>query len=663
MKVALNTMRRWRCASGCWMAAAVSVAFAACDGTPDSKPRPAATEAADEAPAATAPAAAPLRIPTWAELTARLAEAAKQAAAAEAAAIQKELKAAGSDGKALKALLGAGTLRLFDRAGALTTDGQDLLAELQQLDRHGIDKAGYRFKAIDDATLAVTAGLQAERAIWLGLERQPRAALVAAAAGLWLRGGEGSAVELARKGGDQLGKAGLQALDRAIAELVRTATASRLAIVHAEVELLRATLRHAIDTTYGLPAHPQKYTAPADIKRMADKYADELVKFVQASQGRLGAALRGRQPTHSQYPLLLGAYDTYKGLVDAGGWAPLPKLAAKQLKKGETNPLVPAIRARLRAEGYDPGPEGERFDDALEAAIKSFQARHQLDPDGVVTKTVCNELDVPAEKRLRQIQLSLQRLRESEGRDPGDDFHIWVNIAQQMLWVYDKGAPIDRHRVIVGNNDTDTDQLTALKGMINRTKMFSHKMTRVILAPKWFPTSRVVELELQPKLAKDPSFLEKEGYVREMQGDGTEVWYQKAGKSNLLGDVKFQGPNKFNIYLHDTPFRHLFSKARRPFSHGCVRVDKPVDLAELVLGRDRSMSAKEIRDIIKEREEKEIKLKTAIPVHVDYVIASVDEEGNVVFGYDVYGYDQAYFDGALPVEEAKEYKAGSTRGL
>ncbi len=634
-----------------------------CDGTPDPQ-RPQEPAQAGEAPTASAaPTAAPLRVPTWAELTARLAEAAKAAQAAEAAALQKELKAAGSDAKACKALLGSGTLRMLDRAGAVTADGQQLLAALQQLDRHGMDKAGYRFKAIDEATLAVTTALQAERTVWLSLERQPRAALVAAAAGLWLRGGEGSAVELARKGGDQLGKAGLQALDRAIPELTRTAMASRLAIVHAEVELLRATLRYAIDTTYGLPAHPQKYTAPAEIKRMADKYADELVKFVQGSAGRLGDELRSRQPTHSQYALLLGAYDTYQGLVAAGGWQPLPKLAAKQLKKGETNPLVPAIRARLRAEGYDPGPDGDRFDDPLEAAVKAFQSRHQLDPDGIVTKTVCNEMDVPAEKRLRQIQLSLQRLRESEGRDPGDDFHIWVNIAQQTLWVYDKGAPIDRHRVIVGNNDIDTDQLTALKGKINRTKMFSHKMTRVILAPKWFPTSRVVELELQPKLAKDPGFLEKEGYVREMQGDGTEVWYQKAGKSNLLGDVKFQGPNKFNIYLHDTPFRALFSKARRPFSHGCVRVDKPVDLAELVLGRDRSMSAKEIRDIIKEREEKEVKLKTAIPVHIDYVIASVDEEGNVVFGYDVYGYDQAYFDGVLPVEEAKEYKAGSTRGL
>ena len=641
----------------------LTVLTTACDSAREPKPKPAAAEAEAIEEVPSAATTQPERVPTWAEVTARVAEQAKLAQGAELAALARELKAAGADGKALKALSPASALRFYDRNGQLTSDGAELLAELGQLDRHGMDRNGYRIKGIDEATVAVTTAFAAERQVWLGLDRQPRAALVAAQAALWLRGGDSSAVDLARAGGDQLGSAGLRALDRALPQVVLTATASRLALLHADVELTRAALRYVIDCDHALPAHPVKYTPPGDVKRFSDKHADALTKFLDGAKGRLGAALRAKQPTHPQYPLLLGAYATYKELVDAGGWQPLPKLAGKQLKKGETNPLVGAIRSRLTAEGYAAGDGGDLFDEPLETAIKDFAGRHQLDQDGIVTKTVLNEMDVPAEKRLRQIQLALQRYRESEGRDPGDDFYIFVNIAFQKLWVFDKGAPIDKHRVIVGNNDIDVDQLTAMKGKINRTKMFSHKMTRVIIAPKWFPTSRVVELELQPKLAKDPSFMEKEGYVREMQADGTEVWFQKAGKSNLLGDVKFQGPNKFNIYLHDTPFRALFSKARRPFSHGCVRVDKPVDLAELVLGRDRGMSAKEIKDIIKEREEKEVKLKTPIAVHIDYVSAGVDEEGRAVFGYDIYGYDQAYYDGVLPVEEAKEYKAGSTRCL
>ena len=134
------------------------------------------------------------------------------------------------------------------------------------------------------------------------------------------------------------------------------------------------------------------------------------------------------------------------------------------------------------------------------------------------------------------------------------------------------------HRVVVGNNEIDVDQSTHQKGKINRTKMFSHKMVRVILAPRWYPTPRVVELELQKHLATEPDYLEKHGYVREAQADGSEVYYQKSGAENLLGEVKFQGPNKYNIYLHDTNARALFTRARRAFSHGSVRVQDPRQL-------------------------------------------------------------------------------------
>jgi murein L,D-transpeptidase YcbB/YkuD len=272
------------------------------------------------------------------------------------------------------------------------------------------------------------------------------------------------------------------------------------------------------------------------------------------------------------------------------------------------------------------------------------------------------ELDVPAEQRLKQIQLGLQRLRESEGRDPGD-YYVWVNIALQKMWLIQNGDVVQEHRVIIGNNDTDVDQATHMKGKINRTKMFSHKMVRVILAPRWYPTPRVVELELQKHLATQPDYLETHDYVRETQPDGTEVYYQKSGKENLLGEVKFQGPNKYNIYLHDTNVRPLFAKARRAFSHGCVRVQDPRELAEYILSHDRGMTAREIREAIEEKEEKIVNLKTPIAVHIDYVSAAVDEEGKLSFGADVYGYDKAFFDGALPVEEAKEYKAASVRGL
>lgn len=643
-----------------YLATLVALAgLAGCEGQePPKKPDEAVAPQAGPAQAAVAAPA-----PKLADIVQKIATAAKKAADDEAATVAKQLKAAGADKKVLELVAPAGTLRFYSRDGTLNKDGADVLALLADLDRHGLDKSGYRLGQIDQATAAVTQAFGEERKVLLTLEKQPRAALVAAAAALWLRGGDGSAVALSRAGAEQLGENGLRALDAALPTLATAAQKSREALIAADQELLRATARYVVDFDYATPAHPLKYTPPAEVRKMTEKNAEAIAKVLKDNQGKLGDGLKKHWPNHPQYALLQGAYDTYKKLVDAGGWASLPKLTAKQVKKGEIGPYIVALRQRLQTEGYEVG-SGDRFDDDLEAAVKAFQGRHQLDPDGVVTATVHKELEVTAEKRLKLIQLAMQRYRESEGKMAADDdFFLFVNIAFQMLWVYDHGAIVDKHKVIVGNNDTDSDQVSAVKGKINRTKMFSHKMVRVILAPKWFPTSRVVELELQPKLAKDPSFLEKEGYVREVQPDGTEKWYQKAGKSNLLGDVKFQGPNAFNIYLHDTPFREKFSFARRPFSHGCVRVHKPVELAELILGRDKGMSGREIRDIIQEKEEKEIKLKTPLPVHIDYASAGVDDEGNVIFGADIYGYDQAFFDGVLPVEEAKEYKAGSTRGL
>lgn len=646
---------------------ALAMGLTACDAQePDkAKTKSENGESAQDpaSPEAAQPAA---KAVTLAELVTKISAAADKAKSTETAELAKLIKASGADAKVLSALHPGGALRFFGRDGQPNADAKALLALLAELDRHGIDKAGYRLAQLDQATTAVPAAMQAERGVLLTMTRQPLAAVVGGAAALWLRGGDGGAVQLSRAGADKLGPAGLQALDLAVPTLAEAATKARLAVLAADLELCRAATRYVIDAQLATPAHPVKAQTQAEIKKLAEKNADVILKILGDAPGRLGDALKALWPTHPQYAKLLDAADKYQQLVTAGGWQPLPKITDKAIKKGPVSPanaeFIKALRTRLRLEGYDVS-DGELFDEELETAVKAFQTRHQLEGDGIITRSLVLEADTPAEKRLRQIRLSLQRYRESEGRDPGNGFYIFVNIAFQTLWVMDNGEPIATHRVIVGNNDTDTDQLTMMKGKINRTKLFSHKMTRVILAPKWFPTQRVVELELQPKLAKDPSFLEKEGYVREVQPDGTEVWYQRAGKANLLGNVKFQGPNKFNIYLHDTPFRALFGKSRRPFSHGCVRVDKPLDLAELVLGRDQSMGAKAIRDIINEKEEKEVRLKTAIPVHIDYASAGVDEDGHAVFGYDVYGYDNAVYDGALPVEEAKEFKAGSTRGL
>ena len=634
----------------------------ACESTEEKRKPPTLTEKGAEEMAAKnqlQPVVKPLSL---SQIALQVAGEAKKLQDEEAPNLAKLVKNAGSDAKVLKTLYGQTEPRFYGRDGQLNADGQGLLDLLADLERHGVDKAGYRLAQIDAATRKVVEALTAERETQNLLEKTPHAALTALAASQWLHTSQGSEAELARAGGDKLTPAGLEGLSRVLPQLLTQGRSTREAILTADLELTRAVIRYVVDFTLAYPAHPLLYTSPAQVRKLADTHADKVLATLGASKGHVVETLKKLWPSHPQYALLLSAYDRYKKLADAGGWQALPKPWPKKIQKGETSPIIAAMRERLRAEGYEVGAPGDHYDDELLEAMKNFQARHLLESDGVVGKPTLVELDVPAEQRVKQIQLALERYRESEGKDPGD-FYIWVNIAFQQLWVYDDGKMIETHKVIVGNNDTDSDQQTQVKGKINRTRMFSQKMTRVILAPRWYPTQRVVELEMGPKMAKDPLYKEKEGIVMEVQPDGTEVVYQKAGKTNLLGDVKFQGPNKYNIYLHDTPFRNLFSKVRRTFSHGCIRVQNPVDLAELILGRDKGMSRAQIKSAIEEKEEVEVKLKSPIPVHIDYATVAVDDEGRVQWGADVYGYDEAFFAGALPVEEAKEFKASSARGL
>lgn len=645
----------------CFLASLVSAALLSCGGQGDRKPEPEAEEAAEStAPDQPAPGPA-VQVPTISEIAVQIAAQATQINAADALLPGKLAKAAGPDGKVLKVLYNKAELRFFGADGNLTADGSAVMQLLGDLDRHGIDKAGYRLTQIDAASQRITEAFAAERKALQTLEKQPRALQVATAAVKWLHSGAGGEITLVQAGGDKLAKGSLLALAGQVPALAKAAQDARAALWQADVEVARAVLRYLVDMQLAYPAHPQKYTSPASVRKTTETQAEKLTALLALSQGKAAEVMKGAWPTHPQYALLLAAGDEYRKLAKAGGWQPLPKMTAKAVKKGETGPFVVALRERLRAEGYD-GGLGEGFDAELLEAVSTFQGRHQLDPDGVVSKTTVAELDVTAEQRVRQIQLALERLRESEGRDPGDDY-VWVNIAFQRLWVTLGGKLEQTHKTVVGNNDIDVDQQTMLKGKINRTKMFSHKMTRIILAPRWYPTARVIELEIGKHLATQPDFLEKHDYVREMQPDGTEVYYQKSGKENLLGEVKFQGPNKHNIYLHDTNVRALFAKARRAYSHGCIRVQDPMDIAELLLSRDKGMSPGQIREAIKEKEEKVVQLKTPLWVHIDYVSAAVDDEGHTIFGADVYGYDQAYYDGALPVEEAKEYKAASVKGL
>ena len=654
----LRQSRRW--APG-W--SLVLVALVACDPAPPSEePAPqvqagagAAEAAIDIPPVAAAPVDAPDAAALSAQIAALVAKIERPGPGRA-----KAMAAVDEGRKVVDSLTSDKKLLFYKLDGNLTADGEEVLALLANVERHGVAVRPYHFERVDAATSRVVTSFESERAVKLKAASSGDAARVVAAAVQWMRSGKGSQPELDRAGLDTLDARARARMHSELPAIAAAVRQSREAVWAADVEVARVVVRYLVDFTLARPLHPHEPTSAATIRKLADKHADELIARLQGKRGAIAGVMKAAWPTQPQYAALLAAADRYAKIATESPWEKLPKLPGGKLERGARGPFVAALAARLRAEGYDVG-DGEVVDQAFVEAVQRFQRAHQLTDDGVVAPNTVRELDVSASSRLQLIRLALGRWREAGARDP-EDFYVWVYVAAQRVQVYDHGKVVREHRVIVGKDEEDIDYDKRIKGRINRTKLFSAKMTKITLAPRWYPTPRVIDLELGPALAKDPDYYEKHGYVSEMNGDGTETVYQRAGKTNLLGVVKFQFPNKHAIYMHDTPSKHLFKKSRRAYSHGCVRLENPLAMANYLLGRDKGWTKQKIKKIIDDREETTVNLKNAIPVYLDYVSVTVDE-GEITFWGDVYDYDRAALTGAVPVEEVEDYKPASTRGL
>lgn len=354
-------------------------------------------------------------------------------------------------------------------------------------------------------------------------------------------------------------------------------------------------------------------------------------------------------PTRPEYRRLRDALKTYRLLEAAGGWPALPD--GPTLKPGQSDARVPILRRRLAVTGElagDPpaSPDPRFYDSALEAAVRLFQRRHGLEPDGAVGRATRLALNVPAAERVRQIVINMERWRWLP-RDLGERY-LMVNLAAFELAVFDGTEVVHGTRVIVGEP-------------FRRTPVFSGRMTFLEVNPYWNVPPRIAREEILPKARRNPGYLAENGYT--LLSDWTEKavvvdpravdWSvpsaslryrvrQEPGDRNALGRIKFMFPNQFDVYLHDTPSKRLFAKASRTFSHGCIRVENPFELAETVLrltgttGWDRAAldaaAATGRRQIVR--------LATALPVHITYVTAFVDADGTVEFRDDVYGRDR-----------------------
>ncbi len=293
------------------------------------------------------------------------------------------------------------------------------------------------------------------------------------------------------------------------------------------------------------------------------------------------------------------------------------------LKVGMSDPRVPLIRQRFGlSPDMDAGANPIVYDTRLASAVADFQRENGLKPSGALTPRTVAALSGDEPGRLGATILANMEIRRWLPRAPGAD-RIEVNVPAYALALYRGGDIVHRTRVIVGKPDSPTP-------------IFSDRMRFLIVNPYWNVPESIISKELLPKLASDPTYLQRLGYeVSERRGK--LIVRQPPGERNALGRIKFMFPNDHAVYLHDTPARGKFAASRRAFSHGCVRVDQPFKLAEMVLGPQNGWSEARVRKMIGGKE-RTVDLPAPLPIHLQYFTAVVDERGELKLYDDIYGH-------------------------
>lgn len=422
----------------------------------------------------------------------------------------------------------------------------------------------------------------------------------------------------------------------------------RLALYDTALSL--SLLRFLHDLHYGR-VNPQGINF--NLKLREKKLAD-LPILIKGSlgQGTIAKLPEIVEPKLIQYQKLKQALAHYHQLEAIT--PPLQFQIKKSVRIGDHHPQIAELTKFLIAIGdlhedqKAVSPKGsELYTSKISKGVKKFQLRHGLAADGIIGNETASAISIPLSQRINQIELALERLRWLPEIYAGS--YIIVNIPAFQLWAFDdiskKNPEIVNMKVVVG------------KALKNQTPVLMAKMRYIDFMPYWNVPYSIVKNEILPKLIKDPDYLNKEN-MEIVTGFGTqaktvEVSYgslmqlkqgslkirQRPGRKNALGRVKFMFPNKEDVYLHDTPANALFSRSRRDFSHGCVRVDNPEGLANFILKDQKGWDKDKITQALKSSKTERVILNKSIPVLFFYITSFVDQDDNLTFFSDIYGHD------------------------
>ena len=411
-----------------------------------------------------------------------------------------------------------------------------------------------------------------------------------------------------------------------------------------EVLLTYSLAAYAADAREGR-ADPRKLD-PLLFATARDNSVDPIKLVLEAvAAPDLEEFLAKQTPNNAHYIKLRDALKRYRNFAEQGGWETIPE--GETLKPGMQSERIPLIRKRLKITGDNNTEElsSQVFDEQLEDAVKRFQNRHYLDVDGAIGRQTLAALNTPVEKLIQRIIINMERWRWL-AHDLGQK-RLFVNVAGFTLAGTEDAQVRIKMPVIVGKT-------------YHKTPVFSDAIKYIEVNPYWNIPSSIAVKEMLPKLIENPYHL-REKNIRLYDGwnadaqelDSTIIdWRsvgrgikrfklrQDPGRKNSLGTIKFMFPNEYDVYLHDTPTHSLFRRAQRAFSHGCIRVSRPLQLASYLLGGEsKGWSIRRLQKIVASGKRTILKLEAPYPIHILYRTALVGDDGLVYFANDVYGRD------------------------
>ena len=437
-----------------------------------------------------------------------------------------------------------------------------------------------------------------------------------------------------------LARAGVHGLPTQRYDLDGVMTAMRAArsqrdLGQVEVALSRAYLRYARDLQSGVLVPSE---VVSDIKREVTR-REAGALLTEILSGDPARTMRNLAPQSNEYARLLKQKLRLEKLIADGGWG--PTVTAEKLRPGDGDPAVIALRNRLIAMGYLARSAAQTYDMRLQQAVQAFQADHGLEPDGVAGTTTLGALNTSALDRLKSVIVAMERerwLSEERGQR-----HILVNLTDFSARILDNDEVTFATRAVIGKNDQN-----------RRSPEFSDEMEHMVINPTWHVPYSIAVNEYLPQMQRNPGAA---SHLKLYNRNGREVSRgavnfgaynarnfpfaikQPPSERNALGLVKFMFPNKYNIYLHDTPQKALFDLEKRDFSHGCIRLHQPFDFAYALLARQESEPKAFFQSVLDTRRETYVQLEQHVPVHIIYRTAFTQAQGRPQYRGDVYGRD------------------------